>query len=76
MRRILEQVDSCQGGELEEGIVILTVSRHIWINLYWAAPISKGGKLSGLLRLRARDSRRSKTWFLGWNIGQTQLQDE
>ena len=29
MRRFREQVDSCEGGELDEGIVILTVSRHI-----------------------------------------------
>jgi hypothetical protein len=29
MRRFREQVDSCQGGELGEGIVILRVSRHI-----------------------------------------------
>jgi hypothetical protein len=33
MRRFRERVDSCQGGELGEGIVILKVSRHIWINL-------------------------------------------
>jgi hypothetical protein len=33
MHRFLEQVDSCQGDELGEGIVILRVSRHIWINL-------------------------------------------
>ena len=31
----------------------------------------KGGELPGLLRLRARDSRRSKAWFLGWNTGAT-----
>jgi hypothetical protein len=42
----------------------------------WAAPMVKGGELPGLLRLRARDSRRSKAWFLGWNRGQTQLLDE
>ena len=29
MRRFREQVDSCQGGELGEGIVILIVSRHM-----------------------------------------------
>jgi len=39
-------------------------------------PIGKGEKLPGLLGLRARDSRRSKAWFLRWNRGQTQLLDE
>jgi len=29
MRRFLQQVDSCQGGELGEGIVMLRVSRHM-----------------------------------------------
>ena len=33
IRRFLKQVDSCQGGELGNGIVILRVSRQIWINL-------------------------------------------
>jgi len=42
----------------------------------WAAPMVKGGELPGLLRLRARDSRRSKAWFLGWNRGQAQLLNE
>jgi len=29
----------------------------------------KGGELPGLLGLKARDSRRSKAWFLEWNRG-------
>jgi len=41
-----------------------------------SAPMVKGGELPGLLELRARDSRRSKAWFLEWNRGQTQLRDE
>jgi hypothetical protein len=39
-------------------------------------PMVKGGELPGLLRLRARDSRRSKARFLGWNRGQAQLLEE
>jgi len=39
-------------------------------------PLGKGGELPGLLGIRARDSRRSKAWFLGWNRGQAQLLNE
>jgi len=36
----------------------------------------KGGELPRLLGLKARDSQRSKAWFLGWNREQAQLRNE